>query len=344
MRSDRIVSALLILIIVVVAASILRPIWWSADNGSAANAAGAPADGGSSRPAGPGGGGGGGGGPGAVPAGAQTPAGAQAPAAGTAVRVQPVGLDTIRTTVRTNGDVVVDNAVNVMSNVAGRITTAPPPVGTRVAQGEHLAMVDPSRPGEAFSLSPVISPVAGTITARGASLGDTVTTQTPLVTVSDLSQQEVRTWIPERHIGMLRTGLTADVTFEAFPGETFPARVTRIAPVVDPAGRTLEIVLRFTRHDSRIRPGMYASIELVTRERRDVITVPRSAILETWQERYVYVVDSEGIARRRTVQVGLEGNTLIEITEGLELEEALVVRGQNFLAEGAPVRVIGESL
>ncbi len=313
-NGERIVNAVMVLVIVVVAGAIL----WNMQEPEAPS---------TTRP----------------DAGPRRPAAAAGPDA-TAVLVSPVDTGTVRTTVRTNGEVVVRNQVHVFSTVAGRVATAPPPIGATVQQGQSVAVIDPSRPGETFSLSTVTSPVGGTVTAAGANVGDTVTTQTTLLTVSDLSRLEVRTWIPERFIGLLRPGLTATLTFEAYPGETFAARVTRLAPQLDPASRTLEITLELTAPDRRVRPGMFATVELVTRERSGVLTVPRSAVLESWQEHYVFVVDADGVARRRPVTLGLEGAGTVEVTQGLEREEQLVTRGQTFLTDGVPVRIVEDRI
>lgn len=277
------------------------------------------------------------------------PRGAGAPPArrgeqATAVIVAPVSPGTVRTTVRTNGEVMVRTAVNVIAPVAGRVTAAPPPVGTVVQSGAPLAEVDPSRPGETFSRSTVTSPVAGTITAVAVNTGDTVTPQSTLATVSDLAALEIRTWIPERFVGVLRPGLQATVSFEAFPRETFTARVVRLAPQLDPASRTLEVVLELSGRHQRIRPGMFAAVELVTGERTNVITVPRSAVVDSWQEHVVFVVDEEGRARRRSVELGMEGGGTVEITGGLQGDEQLVVRGQSFLSDGALVHISGEQI
>ncbi|SIQ54751.1 RND family efflux transporter, MFP subunit [Alkalispirochaeta americana] len=313
---DRLVTALLVVVVLVVAGALVWPVVKPASDLPDATAERA----GGRAPGGPG----------------RSPGGDQPEAR--AVTVSPVSRGTVRSTVRITGDVVARDPVGLVSNVGGRISTPVPPVGTVITAGDRVVLVDPSRPGDAFSESPLISPVSGTVVAVGASQGDTITTQTSVVTLQDLSRLEIRTWVPERFLGFLRPGLRADVRFEAFPGELFPARVVRLAPVMDPVRRTLEVTLVLDRPDRRIRAGMFPSLELVLQERTGVLTVPPSALLETWQERYVYVVDDGNIARRRPVTTGLEGRSSLEVLEGLQEGDLLVVRGQSFLTEGMPVR------
>jgi RND family efflux transporter MFP subunit len=139
----------------------------------------------------------------------------------------------------------------------------------------------------------------------------------------------------------MRQGLAAQVSLEAIPGEFFGARIDEVSPVLDPASRTLRIRLRFTgRTDPRIRAGMFATVSLVTSSRTNVPVIPRGAVINTYGSWIVFTVDGDSIARRREIRPGLGNEELIEVLEGLELGEQVVIAGQNFLSEGEPVRVV----
>ncbi|GHV68025.1 hypothetical protein AGMMS49928_06450 [Spirochaetia bacterium] len=126
--------------------------------------------------------------------------------------------------------------------------------GDTVRQGDTVGMVDPSRPGEVYSQSPVVSTIGGTVLSAPVSPGDTVSASTPVITVGDLSSLVLETNVPERFVNAARLGLAAQVSLEALPGETFSAVVNEVSPVLDPASRTLRIRLRFTRQDGRKSP------------------------------------------------------------------------------------------
>ena len=267
------------------------------------------------------------------------PAGAQARSA-TTVRVTEVAPGTIENGVVINGDVLASSQVSIYPNMAGKLTQLRCRVGDWVNQGQVVASVDPSRPGEEYSESPVVSTISGTVLSVPASLGDTVSVSTAVYVVGDLANLVVETFVPERFSNAAQQGLGAMVSLEALPGETFPATVSEVSPVLDPASRTLRIRLRFNRQDNRIRAGMFATVSLVTNTRRDVPVIPREAVINTYGSWLVFVVDGGNTARRRTITLGLENENSIEVLEGLEMGDLVVSAGQNFLSDGDPVRVV----
>ena len=158
--------------------------------------------------------------------------------------------------------------------------------------------------------------------------------------MGDLSALLLETHVPERFVAVIRQGLTATVWFQAIPGETFNAEVIEINPVLDPASRTMRIRLRFTKTDSRIKAGMFATISLVTNRKENVPVIPRNTVINTYGSWIVFIVDDRNIARRREVTLGIDNEDFFEITGGLEMGDKVVSAGQNFLSEGDPVRIV----
>jgi RND family efflux transporter MFP subunit len=249
-------------------------------------------------------------------------------------------LGTIETAVLLNGDVIPRTQVAIYPTVAGKLTEARLQVGDRVQQGDTVAMVDPSRPGEIYAQSPVVSPISGTILQAPVSPGDTLTSQTAVYLVGDLSRLLVETFVPERFSNAARKGLSAAVSLEALPGESFDAVVDELSPVLDPASRTLKVRLRFTTQDPRIRAGMFAQVNLVTQTRKDVLLIPREAVINTYGSWIAFVVTDEQRAERRELRLGLESETAMEVLSGLETGARVVTGGQNFLSDNDPVRVV----
>jgi multidrug efflux pump subunit AcrA (membrane-fusion protein) len=262
------------------------------------------------------------------------------------VQVTVVESGTIENSVVINGDVLARNQVSIFPTVGGRLVEARIAIGDRVERGSVVAMVDPSRPGEVYSHSPVISTISGTVLQAPYSIGDTVSAQSALYVVGDLSALRVETFVPERFVSSIRQGLGATVSFEAIPGETFFAQVDEVNPVLDPASRTLRIRLRFVNNegraitDSRIKPGMFSTISLVTRTRANVPVIPRTSVINTYGSWIVFIVDEKNIAHRRTIELGIENETFYEVEHGISLGDRVVSAGQNFLTDGDPVRIV----
>jgi len=258
-----------------------------------------------------------------------------------AVRVTPVVRDTIENSVIINGDVLAINQVSIFPAVAGKITRTNYQVGDRINQGAVVAVVDPSRPGQVYSESPVVSTIGGTVLQAPVRRGDTVSTQTAVYVVGDLSSLMVETFVPERFSSAAQRGLKAQVSLAAFPGETFEATVQEVNPVLDPASRTVRIRLGFASPmDTRIKAGMYATVSLVTNSRRDVPVIPRVAVINTYGSWIVFTVDDRNIATRRVVSLGLENENYVEVLDGLKAGDKVVIAGQNFLTDGDTVRIV----
>jgi RND family efflux transporter MFP subunit len=230
--------------------------------------------------------------------------------------------------------------VSIFPAVGGKLTEIRLRPGDTVWKGQTVAMVDPSRPGEVYSQSPVVSTITGTILQAPVNPGDTVSVQTPLYLVGDPNSLVVETFIPERFATVIRRGLEAQAVFEAMDGEIFPAAVDEVSPILDPASRTLKIRLRFIRQDPRIKAGMFVTLSLVTESAADIPVIPREAVINTYGSWIVFVVDGNNRAERREITLGLENETFVELSSGADLGETVVIAGQNFLSDRDPVRII----
>jgi multidrug efflux pump subunit AcrA (membrane-fusion protein) len=258
-----------------------------------------------------------------------------------AVRTANAERRTLQAYIEVNGNIVSENQVAVVPEAAGKLVSMNVNLGSLVQKGALVAEVDPSRPGTVYSLSPVYAPIPGTVVSNPLTVGSTVSTGTTLLTLAAAGSVEIEAAIPEREVGQLRTGLRSDVFLEAFPGEIFAAEVIRLSPVLDPVSRTKQIILRFVREDPRINPGMFARIKLNTRTYQDVVSIPEDAVVENRGTTVVYVVLEEQAVSMREIAAGVSVDGEVEIKSGLESGEVVVVQGQQFLTDGAAVRVIG---
>ncbi|HCC36984.1 MAG TPA: hypothetical protein DEQ14_04895 [Treponema sp.] len=277
----------------------------------------------------------------------------------TAVRVTEVVTATIENSVVINGDVIAGNQVSIFPTVAGKLVETRLGVGDRVKKGDVVAMIDPSRPGEVYSSSPVVSTISGTILQSLCNIGDTLSTQSAVYVVGDLSSLRVETFVPERFVSSIKLGLGANVRLESLPGEIFYTEVSEVSPVLNPASRTLRILLRFVdrpsgsgaaktgralsrinRIDDRIKAGMFATITLVTQTRENVPVIPRASVINTYGSWIVFTVDENNIARQHEVALGIENEEFFEALSGVMLGDKVVSAGQNFLSDGDPVRIL----
>lgn len=243
-----------------------------------------------------------------------------------------------------NGNVELDNTISVFPDISGKLVRVPVTIGNYVRKNQLVAEVDPSVPGEVYAKSPVYAPIEGYITSLPLTPGTTVSTSTEIAKIGNIKTLQIEAKIPEGKIAVLKTGLTAEVTLEAYKNETFPAHIFRISPIVDESSRTKTVYFIFDTNDSRINAGMYVRIKLNTVLHRNALSVPTDAVLSDGGVSYVYVVDSNMTVTKRNIQLGASVDGREEVVSGLIDDERVVVNGMQVLSDGVTVREVGTPL
>lgn len=196
----------------------------------------------------------------------------------------------------------------------------------------------------------VRAPFEGRIADLQVVAGEQAGAGTELMTVVDLDPIKVEVNVLEAELGYLAEGRTAEVTFAAFPGETFSGRIQTINPVVS-ENRTGRVTIHLPNGDGRIKPGMYADVTINARSFADRILVPRSAILERGEGRrrtMVYLFEGEGdegLAKWNYVMTGRENEQFIEIvpsedTDPIEPGSIVLVDGHHYLAHDTRIQLV----
>ena len=256
------------------------------------------------------------------------------------VKTQVVQKETLHGYVIANGEIESQNSVNVFPDVAGKIMETNVMLGSSVNRGDIIAYVDPNAPGQYYKKSPVYAPINGSIISTPLKNGTTVNTSTVIAIVGDISNLQVSADIPERYVAVLKPGLKAEVSVEAYPDLVFNATVTRVSPVVDTTSRTKEVILHFDQRDSRVNAGMFGKIKLYTQDFSGQITMPADALVSLNDVLYAYVVKDDETVERRKVKTGETVDGVIQILEGVSEGEKVVVQGQTSLNDGSKIRDI----
>lgn len=190
-----------------------------------------------------------------------------------------------------------------------------------------------------YSYTEIRAPIAGVVSQRHIRVGNTISVNDPAFQVTELDPLIAYIHIPEREFRRLEKGQTADLRLDAIPGLRFQARVQRISPIVDPATGTFKVTMEVPDQDGRLKPGMFGRFNIVWDKRSDVLLVPRVAIVDDDTSESVFVV-SDGKAERRPIRTGYVQNGKVEVIDGLNGDEEIVVIGQSGLRDGAVVEVV----
>jgi multidrug efflux pump subunit AcrA (membrane-fusion protein) len=245
-----------------------------------------------------------------------------------------------------SGDIVAGSTVDVYSEVAGKVSRVYVAAGARVARDQAIAEVDPSRPGTTYMASVVRAPIAGIVMSLPAQLGMTVSQQVPLARIASGGALEIRLYVAERFISKMAVNLPCEITLDAYPGEVFQGNISEIAPMVDPASRTMEVKVNVRNSGNRLKAGMFAKVRVITEQRRNIVKIPSAALIQRFGEDYVYVAEADPenpgglVARKRIVVPGIKIDEVLEVQSGLAPDEDVVVRGYNQLADGSRINII----
>ena len=185
--------------------------------------------------------------------------------------------------------------------------------------------------------STVRAPFTGFIARRFVNTGEFVAAGAPLFDLVALDPIEVEFYLPEAETHRVRLGVPVEVRVAPFPDEIFDAVIAIISPTIDPQTRTLRVKASIDNRDGRLRPGLFARADLGLAERSGVVMVPEDAVLQRADGPVVFVMDDDDHVRRVRIETGVyqEGN--VEIRDGIESGELVVVRGQTDLIHGSKV-------
>jgi len=175
------------------------------------------------------------------------------------------------------------------------------------------------------------SPITGYVTEKHALEGMYVSPQMRLFRITDLSRVWVHADLYEYELQYVSVGQKATFELSYFPGETFEGIVTYVYPYLEEKTRTAKVRLEFPNPGYRLKPGMYANVEMFA-ELGEHLAVPEEAVLNTGERAVVYVAVDEASFEPREVVLGPKAGDYWAVLEGLR-EGEMVVTSANFLID-----------
>jgi RND family efflux transporter MFP subunit len=187
----------------------------------------------------------------------------------------------------------------------------------------------------------VLSPVDGFVSRRNLDPGAFANANTPLLQVVDIGTVRLVANLVEKGFKKVTPGVEAKVQVDTFAGEDFIGRVSRVAPVFDPATRTAQMEIEVPNPGFRLKPGMYARVRLTVDRRPDALTVPSNAVIDSDGKRGVFMVKDQ-TAKFVEAKIGLSDGQRIEIVDGLREGDRVITTGALALRDGDRVALVPE--
>ncbi len=185
------------------------------------------------------------------------------------------------------------------------------------------------------------SPISGRIGERLAKIGRRIQPTDKLFSVVNYNEMIAVVYVPEKNLGQLKLGQKAIVYSDHIPGETFKAWIKRLSPVVDPSSGTFKVTVGVRNKNNKLRPGMFVNVQIIVDTHKDVVLIPKTAIVYENEYMNVYIV-RDGIAHKIRLTPGFADNEKVESLKDIVPGDKVIVIGQAGMKDKTPVTVVVE--
>ena len=252
----------------------------------------------------------------------------------------PVSYGTFSKISRLNGEISREgNDITVLPDIttSGIIKEVLVTGGDKGIAGDTIAYIDPSRPGQSYMISPVIAKAGGIVSDVAVSAGEIVSSSTVIATLTSNEDLIITASVPEKFIGSLREGMSAEFESVAYPGRIYTGVLYYISPNLNRQTRSADIKIEITGNTEGLMDGMYIKLNLETEHIDNAMIIPTAALDTYLGDSVVYTVE-DGIAARKVVTTGSNNDTETVILSGLEEGELVITAGN--VTDGTPVNVV----
>lgn len=187
-----------------------------------------------------------------------------------------------------------------------------------------------------FDYSNIRATIPGIVAARMVKSGENLNIGQVAFRITDTSELIAHLQIPQVELARINAGQEAMLEVAAMPGKRFAATITRISPTIDMRNGTFRATATIDNSSGELAPGMFAQFAIKYAQHANALLIPSQALLDEDNETAVYVVQN-GEVSRRTVSTGIENRGRVEILDGLQEDEQIIVIGHAGLREGSKV-------
>ncbi len=172
--------------------------------------------------------------------------------------------------------------------------------------------------------------------------GETVSANTPLLSIIELDPITGVIFVTEREYSRLRAGQAVTLTTDGYPGEEFAGRIERIAPVFREATRQARVEVTVKNPDSRLKPGMFIRADIILDRVADAVIIPEAALTRRGDTTGIFLVNNDGrTVSWHSVKVGIREGERVQIL-GEELSGQVVTLGQQLVDDGSEITIPAE--
>ena len=191
---------------------------------------------------------------------------------------------------------------------------------------------------EKLTRTKIYSPLNGAVKEKKVSVGDYVRNGTPLLQLIRVNPLKLNFTVSEKDAASIKIGQEVAFSVDSYPAKQFKGKVSLFYPNVEEKTRTLQAEALVNNSDRLLKPGFFARTLIYTAAPREVVLAPITALLYDNSVIRIFVIEGNK-ARERVIKIGGKYGEFIEVMEGLQEKEQIVIAGQNNLSEGVKVNV-----
>ena len=188
----------------------------------------------------------------------------------------------------------------------------------------------------AYDYSNIRAPISGVVSSRDIKLGQHLSNNDSAFRITDTAELIAHLQIPQSELSKFAAGNAASIEVASMPDEGFTATIARISPTIDTRNGTFRATALISNAEGNLAPGMFGHFTISYEQHTDALVIPAEALIDEDDENTVYVVD-DGEVVRRNVKIGIAADGNIEILDGLNENDVIVVVGHSGLRNGSKV-------
>ena len=234
-----------------------------------------------------------------------------------------------------------ENQVQVFPDVPGRLLEYTVREGQNVRKDDIIALIDRTVPGMKYEPAKVRTPVSGIMARQLLDIGQAVAPQVPVAIVADMSKIKVVISVGEKLLPSINIGMYAEIRLNDMGNTEFRGKLDRLSSFIDPTSRSAYAEVLLLDSNKDIIPGSFAGVEIILEEKKDVILLPRKAVIEDLEtgKYYIFLI-KEDIAEKLEIKPGIITQEDIEILSGVDVNDIIITKGKDFLKGGERVKIV----
>lgn len=194
-----------------------------------------------------------------------------------------------------------------------------------------------------LDVSIMTAPFSGVIASKNAEVGDIINPMMGgsnsmaggVLTLVDFSAVKINIQVSLEDVVRIKKGQKASLTVTTFSDKVFPGKVTVVNMAADPASKKFGVEVQLPNPDLLLRPNIFGEVVLEVSTHEDALVIPQNSVVE---DSYVFVAE-DGRAVKKKIVIGLQNTTLLEVLQGLDEGESVIVEGNYGLEDGAEIEV-----